>query len=100
MSKLSDKWKPKPKPIPKKIKKLAEIVEETVYEIQEPETPQIEVLRIPAEIIQLNNLERLSIARLRDIYSRIFGVEPKHDREHNKEWIAKSIRNSFNKKTQ
>ena len=97
MSKLSDKWKkpavvaetpkpPKPKPLNKTL--------------PEPETPQIEVLRIPAEIIQLNNLERLSIARLRDIYSRIFGVEPKHDREHNKEWIAKSIRNSFNKKTQ
>ena len=43
------------------------------------------------------NIDDLKIAKLRSIYSDLFGKEPKHDALHDKEWIAYQIKKILSK---
>ena len=57
-----------------------------------PKTPKGYVtIKIP------ENIDDLKIAKLRSIYSDLFGKEPKHDALHDKEWIAYQIKKILSK---
>lgn len=74
-------------------KNLSELKENG--KIYQPETPKIEIIMIPAQIITSEDLSLLGIGELRGIHKRIFGVEPPHDKAHPKEWIANKIKGSL-----
>ena len=37
------------------------------------------------------NIDNIGIAKLRTLYSDIFGKEPPHDKTHGKEWVTNKI---------